>query len=203
MRIEVRSLERSFDVPSEPIYLPSQAEMAKVLPQLRGKRMSIEFDQAVDGPQTVARLIRETFEKCGVTWLSLPQGSQAHVWIQGGSNEMRFAFVVADPMDEKKPICGECGPRELTATVMSAICDFMNSPSVPASATEKDSLEEVLNSVADLNRKLTTVSLAMETGKLPGLMSALAKEIHKLGRIGALLHKSFGVNSSSDIGGFC
>lgn len=98
--------------------------MAKELQELRGTGISIAFDETVDGTQTAARLIRETLERFGVVWLSSPHGAQAHVWIQGGSGELRFAFVVADELAQKTLVGGECGPRELTATVMTGHSGF-------------------------------------------------------------------------------
>src|SRR5690242_11534420 len=97
MALHIPALSRAFDLPRKGLAPYTQAEMARALPALRGRRLAIDFQKDIDGPQTAARLIRETLGQCGVSWVDSASACEAFIWIQGGGGNLSFAFVVADP----------------------------------------------------------------------------------------------------------
>jgi len=183
MKISVPQLGRSYDVPEKTLNPYTQAEMAYALPRLRRRSLFVDFQKDIDGPQTAARLIRETLSDFGVSWVTTSSQSEAVIWIQGGSAAMRFAFVVAHPDDAKKFIAAECGPRELTATIMSGVCEYFN---VIAKEAAKGELTALLTHVNELNRAITGTSLAQDWAKAHHLMDELRGAVEKLGHVGGI-----------------
>ena len=87
--------------------------MAKALPNLGGRSLFVHFQRDLDGTQTAARLVRETLARFGVSWTGTASQSEGIIWIQGGSSEMRFAFVVAHPKNRHRFITiGSTKPEE-------------------------------------------------------------------------------------------
>jgi hypothetical protein len=182
-----------------------------MLRQLKGKRVCVDFQKDIDGPQTAARLIKETLQNFGVIFKELNDGADAYVWTQGGSQHMRFAFVVAHPTDKGNHLCYECGPRELTASIMTAIHNFFFLPRTTLPSVQKtgeliSSLDTVaqgqlspaedeivrlgeqifdalLASVNACNRKITAAALAQDWVAAKEGMKALERRIRVLGRI--------------------
>lgn len=124
MIIELRRLELSCSPSSDAPEVFTLKERDGLLRKLSGKRICIDFQEGIDGPQTATRLIKETLLGFGVIFKDLKDGVAAYVWIQQSNREMQFAFAVADPSDKKHYLCYECGPRELTASIMMAIYNF-------------------------------------------------------------------------------
>ncbi len=180
-QIKIPGIKTSYSLSTRTFHPYTQAEMMKALQKLSGKCLYIDFQIEIEGTQTAARLIRETLSKFGVSWSSKSSNSEAVIWIQGGTAEMRFAFVVTHPNDRKRFIAAECGPRELTATIMSALCEYFFTTN---NYTAKDELSTVLAKVNELNRAITGVSLAQDWGKARELMKELSDVIRKLGKIG-------------------
>lgn len=181
MRITVPELVRSFDVPGKTLDPYTQAEMAKQLPRLKGKLLFIDFQKDIDGPQTATRLVRETFSKFGVSWVGIAKQAQAVIWIQGGSAEMRFAFVVAHPEEVSRFIAAECGPRELTATIMTGVCEYF---STKANQPPRGEQAKLISNVNELNRAITGAALAQDWPKARKLMDELIVAVEQLGGIG-------------------
>ena len=105
-----------------PVFTPK--DMATELPRLNNHRIGVACQHGTDGPETAARLLKETFEKFGAVVTNRLDGMEVFAWIQAGSGELRYAFVVFDPEDPQHHLCSECGPRELTATIMTGVCNF-------------------------------------------------------------------------------
>ena len=57
MEINVPALGRAFEMPRGHLAPYTQAEMARVLPSLRGHRLAVDFQKDIDGPQTAARVL--------------------------------------------------------------------------------------------------------------------------------------------------
>jgi len=181
MKIAVPQLNKSYEVRARTLNPYTQAEMAKALPMLRGRSLFVDFQKDIDGPQTATRLIRETLGSFGVSWVEQSHQAEAIIWIQGGSAAMRFAFVVAHPDDAKKFIAAECGPRELTATIMTGVCEYFE---VIAKEAAKGELATLLTRVNEINRAITGTSLAQDWAKARQLMQELTSVVGKLGRMG-------------------
>ncbi|MFA5177791.1 MAG: HEAT repeat domain-containing protein [Candidatus Omnitrophota bacterium] len=180
-RLSVPQLGRSYDIPERILNPYTQAEMGKKLPKLKGKSLFVDFQKDIDGPQTATRLIRETLAKCGVSWVENTNQAEAVIWIQGGSGAMRFAFVVAHPEDSSKFLAAECGPRELTATIMTAVSEYFSSTGREA---PKGELSKLIVHVNELNRAITGAALAQDWTKSRQLMAELRVAVVKLGSIG-------------------
>lgn len=126
-KIKVKRLGFEFNLPTRPPPIFTPREFALRLINLQGRTICIDYERGIDGPQTAARLIRETYEEAGVVFTHSEEDAEALVWIQAGSTDMRFAFLVVNPRDGGQYVCGECGPRELTAAIMTAVCIFFES----------------------------------------------------------------------------
>lgn len=181
MKIFVPELNRLYDLPDKTLNPYTQAEMAKALPKLKGRSLLVDFQKDIDGPQTATRLIRETLGKFGVSWVQRTQQAEAVIWIQGGSGPMRFAFIVAHPEDREKFMAAECGPRELTTTIMTGICEYF---SLMTREAPRGELAELLAHVNELNRAITGVALAQDWTKARQLMDELRVAVEKLGSLG-------------------
>lgn len=181
MRITVASIGHSYDVPQKGLNPYTPSEQSKALPKLSGRSLLMDFQKDIDGPQTAARLIRETLGGFGVSWVNRTEEAEAVVWIQGGSGQMRFAFVVADPKEATKFVAAECGPRELTATVMTGVSEFFALATRPAPRGE---LARLVARVNDINRAITGASIAQDWAKARQLMNELASAVQELGSIG-------------------
>jgi len=196
--------------PSGPSIIFTPKEMAHELPQLRGRRVLIDYQRGVDGPQTAARVLKDTFQSAGIDLRKSKDDAECLIWIQAGKQHMRFAFVVGDPRDESTFVYNECGPRELAAAVMTAVCRHLNprkdalypdedteiSKLISCLDTEKNdqlaavegqllqlgerAIDSILRSVADLNRSLTRSVLAQDHGQADNLMRSLGRRIRIL-----------------------
>jgi hypothetical protein len=180
-RLFVPQLGKSYDIPKKILNPYTQAEMGKELPKLKGRSLFIDFQKDIDGPQTATRLICETLAKCGVSWVENTNQAEAVIWIQGGSGAMRFAFVIAHPEDGSKFLAAECGPRELTATVMTAVCEYLSPRGKEAL---KGDLPKLVEHVNELNRAITGTALAQDWTRARQLMDDLRISVVKLGSIG-------------------
>jgi len=181
VKISVPKLGRSYDVPDKTLNPHTQAEMGKELPKLKGRSLFVDFQKDIDGPQTATRLIRETLAKFGASWVENTKQAEAVIWIQGGSSAMRFAFVVAHPEDSGKFLAAECGPRELTATIMTAVSEYF---SCTGKEAPKGELSKLIAHVNELNRAITGAALAQDWTKACQLMNELRVAVVKLGSIG-------------------
>lgn len=218
MIIEAKRLGFSYSISPDAPEVFTLKERDEMLRQLRGKRICIDFQEDIDGPQTAATLIKETLQNFGTIFKDLKKDLKeevdAYVWIQQGSGAMRFAFVVADPFDKNQYLCYECGPQELTASVMTAIFNFFHrfrKPRTISPRLEKlqelissldtadhgilqriedeivqygeRSLDALLASVNDCNRRITAACLAQDWKAAIAGMQALERRIRVLGRI--------------------
>lgn len=181
MRVSVPQLGRSYDLPATTLNPYTQAEMAKALPRLKGRSLFIDFQRDIDGPQTATRLIRETLGKVGVNWVGQTDQAEAVIWIQGGSTPMRFAFVVGDPHETGKFVGAECGPRELTATIMTAVSEYFT-PTIGGAPRRE--LPKLIAHVNELNRAITGAAIAQDWPRACQLMADLRVAIEQLGSIG-------------------
>lgn len=151
MNIKIPKLDRWVDISNETFYPYTAADMAKVLPRIAGRKLSVGFEPGTDGPEAAARMIREKLGPFGVVWEALPSSSEGYVWVQTSNADLRFIFVVADPNDRIQTVSGECGPQELLDTMASAICEYL----LGAKETKSDSeLAQLLQQVAMTNRAL-------------------------------------------------
>lgn len=181
MKISPPQLGRSYDVREETLNPYTPAEQTKALPRLRGRSLLIDFQRDIDGPQTATRLIRDTLGNLGVSWVESIDQAEALIWIQSGSSAMKFAFVVAAPDGSERFVAAECGPRELTATIMTGVCEYFNL--IPGE-TSKDELSAALSRVNELNRAITGRALAQDWRKACYLMNELKDAIQEVGAIG-------------------
>lgn len=181
MKITVPQVNRSYEVTTRTLNPYTQAEMAKALPKLKGRSLFVDFQKDIDGPQTATRLIRETLAKFGVSWVENTNQAEAVIWIQSGSGAMKFAFVIANPEDSGKFVAAECGPRELTATIMTGVCEYFSST---GKEVPKGELSKLVAHVNELNRAITGAALAQDWTKARQLMVELRVAIVKLGSIG-------------------
>ncbi len=181
MKISVPLLHRSYDVPQREFNPYTPAEQGKALPRLRGRSLFIDFQKDIDGPQTATRLIRETLGGFGVSWVNRTEEAEAIIWIQGGSGPMRFAFVVADPKETTKFIAAECGPRELTATVITGVNEYFKPVTGDAPRGE---VAQLIAQVNEINRAITGASIAQDWARARKLMEELTSAIQRLGALG-------------------
>lgn len=180
MKVSIPQLGKSYRVQQKKLNPYTPFEQGQSLSTLRGRSLLIDFQREIDGPQTATRLVREALGEFGVAWINNVEQAEAVVWIQAGSNSDSFAFVVAHPEVDNKFIAAQCGPRELTATVMTAIGLFFSS-SKPSSMNE---VQKTLIRVHDLNRAITGAALAQDWEKARRSMTDLAAAVSKLGSIG-------------------
>ena len=148
MVIEVKRLGFSFSPSLNSPKVFTLKERDGLLQQLGGKNICIEYQADIDGPQTAARLIKEALQTQGVIFKDLEDGVHSYVWIQAGSTQMQFVFVVADPSDKNNYLCYECGPRELTASIMLAIYNFFYGAAEQTKATQTaEKIQTMLSSL--------------------------------------------------------
>jgi hypothetical protein len=95
------------------------------LSRLRGTRVWFEYERDVDGPQTATRLLKGKFQEKGLQIEESAEGATLGIWTQSADERLRFIFVVVDLWNPQKYICHECGPRELTAAIMTATCKLL------------------------------------------------------------------------------
>lgn len=181
MKISVPQLGRSYDVPQMILNPYTLSERDNALAKLRGRSLLIDFQKDIDGPQTATRLIRETLGGFGVTWAETIDQAEAVIWIQVGSDPMRFAFLVADTREAGKFVAAECGPRELTATIMRGVGEYFESATPEA---QRDDVAELLAQVDEINRAITGASIAQDWPRARKLMNELTSAIQRLGSIG-------------------
>lgn len=177
----VPKLARSYTVQKKIINPFTPAEIDKEFPKLNGRILFIDFQKDVDGPQTATRLIKETLSKVGVRWINNIMEAEVVIWIQHGSKEMRYAFVVAHPKDKNKFIAAECGPRELTITVMTAVCKYFYTA---ANMESKGELSKLIAEANELNRAITGAAISQNMTKALQLMNDLKYIVTKLGSAG-------------------
>jgi hypothetical protein len=177
----VPQLGRSYDIPRNILNPYTQAEMEHELPKLKGRSLFADYEKDIDGPQTAARLIRETLGKLGVSWVDTAIESEAVIWIQGCSGAMRFAFVIAHPEDNSRFLAAECGPRELTTTIMTAVSQYFGNS---GEDIPKDEFSKLIAHVHETNRAITGAALAEDWTKARQLMNELRISVLKLGSIG-------------------
>ena len=94
---------------------------------------------------------------------------------------MRFAFVVAHPTDAGKFVAAECGPRELSATIMAGVSEFFSSHRADG---PKGEVSQLIAQVNELNRAITGASIAQDWVKARKLMNDLAVAVDRLGSLG-------------------
>jgi hypothetical protein len=181
LRVSVPQLGKSFEVPQKELHPYTSAEQSKALHKLTGRSIFIGFQNDIDGPQTATRLIRETLEGFGVAWVETVDRAEAVIWIQAGSAPMRFAFVVAHPTDAGKFVAAECGPRELTATIMTGVGEFFSSHRANGPEGE---VSQLIACVNELNRAITGASITQDWVKARKLMNDLRVAVEKLGSMG-------------------
>jgi len=125
-KLRVQDLDnRDFEIAkSDPPVLQGQP-LTKALSKVGRVRVFVEFDRTIDGPQAAERLIRETMSKHGTIFVDSISDAKYAVWI-GGTGAMHFAFVVLDASNFARYQCYLCGPRELTAAVMTTLANFVS-----------------------------------------------------------------------------
>lgn len=94
---------------------------------------------------------------------------------------MKFAFIVADPDGHENYVAAECGPGELTATIMTGVCKYFTALTKKVVRGE---LSILLERVNDLNRAITGASLGQDWTKVRQFMDELKDAVQKLGRMG-------------------
>ena len=94
---------------------------------------------------------------------------------------MKFAFVVAHPEDSSRFLAAECGPRELTATIITAVSEYFGSTE---KETLKGELPKLIVHVNKLNRAIKGAALAQDWIKARQLMDELRSAVMKLSSIG-------------------
>lgn len=173
MQIDVPQTGGSYLLPNDSLNPYTPAEWGERVQVLKERRLFIDFQKDIDGPQTAVRLVRADLGKQGVQWVEDPASAEAVVWVQG-QQYMRFAFVVAHREDRNRYIAAECGPRELTATIMTGICEYFSlGQSTPV-------VEKSVQRVVELNRAIYGASLAENLPRAFRLMTELAAVIPEL-----------------------
>lgn len=200
---------RNDQVKSVPlIYTPK--ELGEKLRRLAGRKVFVDFQRYVDGPQTAARLVSETIGRNGMHVTEARSTAEVGVFIYHIEG-MRFGFSISriDGLHPKYE--ATCGPRELTMAIMSGVCEFFSQldgvPRLPAANTmtiliaaldakeRKDSkaaqehlvkngneaLCALIESVHDLNRKITGNLLSGNPYQAGECMVQLARRIETLG----------------------
>lgn len=156
MQIYVPDLGASYKSSEEPFYPYTPAEVREYFPKLKEHKYFVNGDESFDGVKSAVRLIKETLTSLGTWWPGEPSSAEVVSWIQGTGVPLRFAFVVAHPSKCDRYIAAECGPRELTVTVLTAMCEFF-SPS--EDATTRGTLSA---QVTRLNRAIGASALAQD-----------------------------------------
>jgi hypothetical protein len=114
---------REFEIAKSNPPILQGSQLSNALAAVRGKRIFLEYDRTTDGPQTASWLIRETLTPHGALFPPTIWAAEIAVWI-GGTGDMQFAFVVLDARDYSRYKCYQCGPRELTAAIMTTVVQF-------------------------------------------------------------------------------
>jgi hypothetical protein len=112
----------SSKLPAPLIYTPR--ELATALTIVAGRRIHITHPRGAEGPQTAARLVGGEFNKHGARLVSSSGGADVSVDIHEKHAGL-FRFSVSEPSNQKTRHQIECGPRELTAAIMAAVCEFL------------------------------------------------------------------------------
>jgi hypothetical protein len=107
---------------SSPPSLQGQ-QLKAALAAVGNRKIFLEYDETIDGPQTASRLIREAMSSYGTVFVPTISDADLAVWI-GGTGNMMFTFVVLDGKDYSRYLCYLCGPRELTSCIMSTMAQF-------------------------------------------------------------------------------
>jgi hypothetical protein len=118
---------RDFEIAKSSPPILRGVQLSRALAAVCGKRIFLEYDRTIDGPQTASRLIRETLIPQGASFPSTMSAADIAVWV-GGTGHMQFAFVVLDAKDYSRYECYLCDPRELTAAIMTTVAQFADSP---------------------------------------------------------------------------
>lgn len=109
-----------FEISRMPAPVLQGAKLTGSLKRVRGKKIFLQFDHTIDGPQTAARLITETLTTHGAFFDSTLSGANIAIWI-GGTGHGLFAFVVLDTNDHSRYRCYNCGAMELTTAIMTSV----------------------------------------------------------------------------------
>jgi hypothetical protein len=190
------------------VYTPK--ELHEKLSRLVGRRVFLDYQRHVDGPQTAVRLIGETFRQKGIELTETAAASQARVFIYRLDN-LRFGFSISRPEGLGPQYEARCGPRELTMAIMSGVCEFLfqlDGKSCQPAAGPMAAIIEALDSkegknrktaqenlltgggeatmslieaVHDLNRKITATLLSGNTAEAGKCMEQLARRLETLG----------------------
>jgi hypothetical protein len=176
-RIFIPILRKSYDFSVRKYKQYTPSEMNIELPKLKGLYLSIDYQTDIDGPQTATRLVRETLSKIGVIWVDTPKQSNAIIWIQGGSDFMKFVFAVVHPEKDKVFIAAESGPRELTACILTAVSKFFNSAK---KLMYEDKFLQLIANVNNLNQMLIISIQNQDWFKTRQLMTKLKENAEEL-----------------------
>jgi hypothetical protein len=145
------------------------AELKQELAKWSGRRVFIDYQIDVDGPQTAARLINEVFASVGILVKGVDTDAEAYIWIQAAAPG-RFAFAVLSPTNPNSRLANVCGPTELTAAVMRTVGSFFDqycltsSPGTPnrsAVASERgraDLTEKVDSLLAEIDLRGSAIA---------------------------------------------
>ena len=205
MMIEVKRLGFSCSPSLSSPEVFTLKERDGLLQQLSGKHICIDFQEGIDGAQTAARLIKETLPTFGVIFKDLKDDVDSYVWIQAGSRQEQFAFIVVDPSDKNHYLCYECGPFELTASIMMAIYNFFHGATKSSTAEKLETmllshnrqdedeivlygeqwLEALITFANDSNRNITAAFMTQNWKRALKSMQTLECIIRVLGRIGS------------------
>jgi hypothetical protein len=166
--LRVPQLRRAYTLPEKPLNPYTPAEMSQRVPQLNGRNLFIDFQKDIDGPQTAVKLVRGELGKHGVRWIEDPAPAEAIIWVQGAGQRLRFAFVVAHYRDRNRYIAAECGPRELTSTIMTGICEYFRL------GQGNTASEDPVTRVVELNRAITGSTIARDWPRARQLIGELA-----------------------------
>jgi len=150
-KLRVEDLEnREFDIAqSNPAVLRGE-QLSSALTSMSGKRIFVEFDNSIEGPQRASELVQETMTSYGTTFVSELHQAEIAVWI-GGTGIGQFAFVVMDTKNDSKYKCYLCGPSDLTAAIMTTI---VSSCTDDKPETAGSDVESLLSAVAKTNALL-------------------------------------------------
>ena len=190
------------------VYTPK--ELHEKLAGLVGRRVFLDYQRHVDGPQTAVRLIGETFRQKGIELAETAAASQARVFVYRLDN-LRFGFSISGPEGLGPRYEARCGPRELTLAIMTGVCEFFfqlegksrqpaagpMASSIEAldSKAEKDrkiaqenlltggseAARSLIEAVHDLNRQITAALLSGNTAEAGKCMEQLARRLETLG----------------------
>ena len=72
MQVLVPQIRKTFVLPEKPLNPYTIAEMHERFPELNKKKLYIDFQKDIDGPQTAIRLVRDALGEYGVRWIEDP-----------------------------------------------------------------------------------------------------------------------------------